>query len=291
MKQILHDFWNFIKAPRDIQYTENDKKYKWKVLLTLFVCELLFLIVYLPIYAVVEKFITIEEAFDESFDMFTSFFLFVLLVPFLEELVFRYFLRRRGIMSFLFSEKTWHKIFPVIFYTSVLTFGFVHITNYELTNIWILIAAPILVFTQIIGGFVMSYLRIKFNFWMGFLYHALWNFVAFFIIDGSYYLLNIGKVEVKNDNYELVIEPQQFLSLTESIKTEYTAGIDTIYIFKAKFQNTKEILDIVSPDDKNYKGSSALINLDFKSEKGIHKDSLLSILEKEGYIKKQTPTN
>jgi len=291
MKQILQDFWAFIKQPKDERYSGIDRNYKWKVLFTLFISELLFLLVYLPIYAILEKFIIIEEAYDESFDMFTSFLLFVLLIPFLEELVFRYFLRRKGIMSFLFSEKTWHKIFPVIFYTSVLTFGFVHITNYEITNIWILIAAPILVFTQIIGGFVMSYLRVKFNFWMGFLYHALWNFVAFFIIDGSYYLLNIDKVDVKNDTYELTIEPQQFLSLTESIKTEYTAGIDTIYILKSKYQNTKEILDIVSPDDKNYKGSSALINLDFKSEKGIPKDSLLHILEKEGFIEKQTPTN
>ena len=200
-------------------------------------------------------------------------------------------MRRKGIMSFLFSEKTWHKIFPVIFYTSVLTFGFVHITNYEITNIWILIAAPILVFTQIIGGFVMSYLRVKFNFWMGFLYHALWNFVAFFIIDGSYYLLNIDKVDVKNDTYELVVEPVQFLSLSESKRIEYTAGKDSVFIVKAKYQTTEELLEGLSLNNFEFKGNSTLVHLYFNSEKGISKDSLLSVLEKEGYIKKKTPTN
>lgn len=291
MKQILLDFWNFIKDPRDERYLGNDKKYKWKVLLTLFVFKLLFLIVYLPIYAVVEKFITIEEAFDESFDMFTSFFLFVLFVPFLEELVFRYFLRRRGIMTFLFSEKTWHRAFPILFYSSVLTFGFIHITNYELTNVWILIAAPILVFTQIIGGSVMSYLRVKFNFWMGFLYHALWNFVAFFIIDGSYYLLNIDKVDVKNDTYELVIEPQQFLSWSESAEMYYTQETDTIYEISANYYTSQEIIDVLEPDNSDYKGNSKLLKFDFNSEKGIPTDSLFKILEKEGFIEKQTPTN
>src|SRR5690606_41748394 len=51
------------------------------------------------------------------------------------------------------------------------------------TSIWIYILAPVLVITQIIGGAIMSYLRVRFNFWLGFLYHALWNFIAFFIIE------------------------------------------------------------------------------------------------------------
>lgn len=291
MKQILHDFWNFIKDPRDERYLGNDKKYKWNVLFTLFICELLLLIVHLPFHYLLEKFVIIEGFYDESFTLLKSFLLIVIAVPFIEELLFRYFLKRTGIMKYLFSQKTWHRIFPVLFYTSVFTFGFVHITNYELTSIWIIIAAPILVFTQIIGGFVMAYLRVMFNFWMGFLYNALWNFTALFIMDGSYYLLDIDKVDIKNDNYELVVEPQQFISLNESLKTEYTAGIDTIYVLKAKNQTINEILEIVSQGDAQYKGSPSLINFDFKSEKGIHKDSLLSILEKEGFIEKQTPTN
>lgn len=180
---------------------------------------------------------------------------------------------------------------PIFFYSSVLAFGFVHITNYEFTSIWIYILAPVLVITQIIGGAIMSYLRVRFNFWLGFLYHALWNFIAFFIIDGSNYLLNIDKVEIKNDTYELVVEPVQFLSLSESKRIEYTAGKDSVFIVKAKYQTTEELLEGLSLNNFEFKGNSKLIHLYFKSEKGIHKDSLLSILEKEGYIEKKAKTN
>lgn len=291
MKQILLDFWAFIKDPKDEQYKGEDKIYKWKVFFNLFILELLLLIIYIPITIFLDEFIESEEAFDESYNALTTLGLFVLLVPFIEELIFRYFLKRTGFLTYVFKEKTWHRIYPILFYASVLTFGFVHITNYEITSVWILIAAPILVFTQIIGGFVMSYLRVKFNFWMGFLYHALWNFTAIFIIEGSYYLLNIDKVEIKNDTYELVVEPVQFLSLSESKRIEYTAGKDSVFIVKAKYQTTEELLEGLSLNNFEFKGNSKLIHLYFKSEKGIHKDSLLSILEKEGYIEKKAKTN
>lgn len=137
----------------------------------------------------------------------------------------------------------------------------------------------------------MSYLRVHFNFWLGFMYHALWNFVAFFIIDGSYYLLNVDNIEIETKTYKLSVEQKQFLSLSEPRIIEYTAGIDTVYVIKANYYNTKEILDIISPEKKNYKGTSALISLDFTSEKGIPTDSLLQILETEGYIEKKAKTN
>lgn len=180
---------------------------------------------------------------------------------------------------------------PIFFYSSVLAFGFVHITNYEFTSIWIYILAPVLVITQIIGGAIMSYLRVRFNFWLGFLYHALWNFIAFFIIDGSNYLFNVDNIEIETKTYKLSVERKQFLSLFDPKIIEYTAAVDTIYVIKANYYNTKEILEIISPEKKDYKGTSALINLNFNSAKGITTDSLLIILENEGYIEKKAKTN
>lgn len=291
MKQIISDFFSFIRKPKDFQYSGNDKTYKWKVFFTLFICELALLIIYFPITSFVDNYIVLEEAFADSYNILTSFFLFVLLIPFIEELFFRYFLRRTGFLKYIFSEKVWHKFYPIFFYSSVLAFGFVHITNYEFTSIWIYILAPFLVITQIIGGAIMSYLRIRFNFWLGFMYHALWNFVALFIIGSFYYLFNVDNIEIETKTYKLSVEQKQFLSITESKIIEYTAAVDTIYVIKANYYNTKEILEIISPEKTDYKGTSDLINLEFTSEKGIPTDSLLHILETEGYIEKKAKTN
>ena len=135
----------------------------------------------------------------------------------------------------------------------------------------------------------MTYLRVKFNFWMGFIFHLLWNLSAV-IITKDYSAKTPENIEIKNDKYSLALSKTPLIDSGDKTIL-YSIIKDTIYQLESSKFSTKEILDIVSPDDKNYKGSSALINLDFKSEKGIHKDSLLSILEKEGYIKKQTPTN
>lgn len=152
MKQIITDFFSFIKNPKDVQYSGNDKAYKWKVFFTLFLTELALLIFYYPIMIWIDKYVELEEAFTDSYNILMSFFLYVLLIPFFEELFFRYFLRRTGFLKYIFSEKVWHKFYPIFFYTSVLVFGFVHITNYEFTSIWIYILAPFLVLSQIIGG-------------------------------------------------------------------------------------------------------------------------------------------
>lgn len=290
MKNILLDFWSFIKKPKDEQYSGTDKKYKWKVLFTLFACELLLLVFYFPLTSFIEKFVVLEESFDENYTIVMSLFLYVLLIPFFEELFFRYFLRRTGIINYIFNEKTWNKLYPFFFYTSVFAFGLVHITNFSYTSVWIYILAPLLVLTQIVGGFVMSYLRVRFSFSLGFMYHALWNLTALFIIDGSYYLLNIDKVEIKNNSYELTIEPKQFLPLNPST-LYYNIKNDTVFALKAEAKSTHEVIKIVSPLSNNYIKTSTLVELHFNSEKGIHKDSLLNILETEGYIEKKTSTN
>lgn len=83
MKQILLDFWQFIKHPKDLRDTSSNK---WNVFFTLFLAELALLIFYFPIINVVDKYVVLEETFTDSYNIATSFFLFVLLIPFIEEL-------------------------------------------------------------------------------------------------------------------------------------------------------------------------------------------------------------
>ena len=61
-----------------------------------------------------------------------------------------------------------------IVYFTAITFGLIHIFNYEnIGNFWWL--TPILILPQLIGGFTLGYLRLKLGFVWGFFGHALYN--------------------------------------------------------------------------------------------------------------------
>ena len=131
MKKILHDFWNFIKDPRDERYLENDRNYKWKVLLTLFILNILISIIYGGIIMIIDLIYPLDHKFgDIDLPFIPMLFVVAVFVPFIEEVIFRLGLRRKGILANFFTETTWHKYFPAIIYSSTITFALVHITNY-----------------------------------------------------------------------------------------------------------------------------------------------------------------
>src|SRR5690554_3771313 len=136
MKQILLDFWNFIRKPKDIPYSGGKKTYKWNVFFTLFVLELLLLVVYYPCVILLDKYVPLEQSFDMSFSAIGTFFLYILTIPFIEEVFFRLGLRRKYVLKSIFSEQEWQRWFPFFVYSSTIVFGLIHITNYANTQ-WI----------------------------------------------------------------------------------------------------------------------------------------------------------
>ena len=288
MKQILLDFWQFIKKPKDIPFSGKNKSYKWKVFFTLFVFELILLAVYLPAAALLDKYVVLEQSLDLSFSAIGSLFSFVLLVPFIEEVIFRLGLRRKYLIEAIFDEKAWHRWFPFFVYSSTIIFGLVHISNYANTQ-WIFFAvAPFIVLTQLVGGFIMTYLRVRFNFWMGYLYHAVWNFTMIFIV--GFVLIEFTEpVHLKTDNYELQIQEKQFSGFmkTKEITTQRDT-LDNIMLIKSEGYTMIGLLDIISPEDSIYTGKPVLVDFNFTAEKGISTDSLLMILENEDYIEKKS---
>lgn len=284
MKQILLDFWQFIKHPKDFRDTSSNK---WKVFFTLFVFELILLSVYLPATALLNKYIVLEQSLDLSSSAVGSLFLFVLFIPFIEEVVFRLGLRRKHITASVFSEKEWHHWFPFFVYSSTIIFGFIHLTNYANTQ-WIFFAlAPFIVLTQLVGGFIMVYLRVRFNFWMGYLYHASWNFTMIFIV-GLVLMEFTVPVHLKTDKYELQIQEKQFSGFMGSKEiTTQRDTLDNIMLIKSEGYTMIGLLNVICPKDSIYIGKPVLVDFNFTAEKGISKDSLLMILENEGYIVKR----
>lgn len=74
----------------------------------------------------------------------------------------------------------WNENFKYLFYFSAILFGFVHITNYEYTDINQYFIAPLLVFPQLAMGFIFSFTRMyyKDGFLISIICHILLNLIS-----------------------------------------------------------------------------------------------------------------
>ena len=64
--------------------------------------------------------------------------------------------------------------YEYLFYGSAFLFGLLHITNYQISWLVILLA-PVIVLPQISGGIFLSYIRVTYGFWRGVFGHFLYN--------------------------------------------------------------------------------------------------------------------
>ncbi len=75
----------------------------------------------------------------------------------------------------------WREKFPSVFYGYSILFAFVHIFNFEEVSLQLLLLSPLITLPQLFLGFGMGYVRIRFGFWYGYLFHVLNNGFAFTI--------------------------------------------------------------------------------------------------------------
>ncbi|MFT4575965.1 MAG: membrane protease YdiL (CAAX protease family) [Polaribacter sp.] len=98
-----------------------------------------------------------------------QFFIFaVLIAPVLEESIFRAPLT-------LFKKG---KNFKIAFYAFAIAFGFIHITNYEITTS-ILLFSPLLIAPQVFAGLYFGFIRVKFGLVWSIALHATYNAFLF----------------------------------------------------------------------------------------------------------------
>ncbi len=71
-------------------------------------------------------------------------------------------------------EKLWTRRFGFLVGFSIILFGFVHLGNYTLTT-EIILFSPIIILPQIVIGFFLTYLRVRFGLIWGYFMHALHN--------------------------------------------------------------------------------------------------------------------
>lgn len=170
-KSILNDFFNFLKKPNDQQIHLSTKN-RFSLIFKLLILELLFtLIIVLPINYLIDKFITIKTpSLDYRFNtIYAIILLMVLIVPFLEEIMFRSILRYHSFFAKKISREKWNRYFPYLVYAMSIAFGLVHASNYYNDSVTFYILSPLILLSQLSGGFVLSYIRVRINFYYGFL--------------------------------------------------------------------------------------------------------------------------
>jgi membrane protease YdiL (CAAX protease family) len=175
-KTVLHDFLNFLKKPDDNRVHLNFRG-KVAFLCILFVVEVVLVLVYLPVLTFADDAAQVYYKGDDI-DEGQLFLLAVVIMPFLEEVLFRYFLRYERINPVLIGKRKWNILFPFLVYSSAMAFSLVHLSNYEFEfnpDIWFVY--PMLVFSQFIGGLVLSFIRVRLNFYFGVAFHMAWNLI------------------------------------------------------------------------------------------------------------------
>ena len=74
-------------------------------------------------------------------------------------------------------EKYWKSNFKYIFHLSAITFGILHLNNFEAIYWWMIVISPFLMSPYIALGYVLGYIRMKYGFTYGWLIHSTINFI------------------------------------------------------------------------------------------------------------------
>ena len=162
----------FIKNPAFRKNTHLSFEYKLFYMVKLALLAICISIGLSLIAAFLEHIFSLElgkHAIDDLFDNYSAlgiFFFGVVLAPFLEELLFR------GPLVW-FKDSTY---FRPIFYLVAVLFGYIHITNFELSTT-VLVLSPLLVAPQISVGLLLGLIRVKFGLSWSMAMHALYNLI------------------------------------------------------------------------------------------------------------------
>lgn len=275
----MWDFVSFLKHPKDVQTKESFKRKLQTIfiLLGFEMCVVCFIL--MPLNDLVEHFVSTDSKHDFDKKSIASVIFFaVVLAPVLEEIGFRLILRRNFPIKYIFSQKLWDKIFPFLVYASSVIFGFVHLTNYTNDGFWFYVFSPIIIASQLIGGFVIVFIRVRYNFFYGMLYHSLWNasliFPLIFIDHFS------SPYQEKTEKYSIEISEKYFFDEDEKQVFKIDSLQGKIYKIEAEQYSFQHFLDSLYQGNK-YQINDAFIKMKFDSQKGVTKEEFIEILKKE----------
>jgi len=218
----------------------------------------------------------------KTMPFWTLIFVAVILAPFIEELIFRLYLRYKYnymarffiFLSLIAGVKNqdrfevwasdfWNKRYLFIFYFSAILFGYVHLSNYP-CSIPIIVLSPIIVAPQFVTGLFIGYLRVRHDLVTGYLMHALHNVI----------FLCIPLLLMASAPKRLIIETGDYtLKIEESIRHPKGSTVD-FHFDGVEIKNTslkKVLINIIGKKElllttNNDSLLNRMINLTFRSK-------------------------
>jgi len=279
IKRVLWDFVSFLRHPKDVQTKESFKRKLQTIFILLGFEMCVFYFVLIPLDYLIEHFVSVKEELDYKEDtLLMSAISSIILAPVLEEIGFRLILRRNFPIKYIFSQKLWDKIFPFLVYASSVIFGFVHLTNYTNDGFWFYVFSPIIITSQLIGGFVIVFIRVRYNLFYGTLYHALWNMLMTFIM---LFTENFSSpYQEKTEKYSIEISEKYFFDEDEKQVFKIDSLQGKIHKIEVEQYSFQHFLDSLYQGNK-YQINDAFIKMKFDSQKGVTKEEFIEILKKE----------
>ncbi|MFE3871154.1 CPBP family intramembrane glutamic endopeptidase [Flavobacterium sp. ZS1P70] len=229
IKENYTDLMGFIRNPTDQSAPELTLTEKSKKLLSLLIIEVPLMGILITLISALETMGLVNSEDHKLNDVIMtwpiwSVLLFTVVIgPFIEELIFRSYLRykKNYLFNFIISlvslsgfrneqkietflTSFWKKRYKFIFYFSAILFGVIHINNFKFSYT-ILLLSPILVAPQIVLGLFIGFLRVRYGFILGFLLHVIHN--AIFIGITLIFMINTpGHRNIKETTYSNKIE-------------------------------------------------------------------------------------
>lgn len=267
---------------------------KWRIFTIVFIAELLFLILVTgPLFYIADLFVNLKEKkLLVDYNIYGVLLLGAVIIPIIEEVIFRLPLQWNGNYFFrffnVFSQKNvvynfWKRFYPWFFYLFAIVFGLVHLKNYENNKPFLFILfSPFIVSSQLLGGFVLGYIRNRLGFWWSVLFHGLHNLLALLIPYLVYHNTKVLGVS-DSDKRIYLTELVAFEGAGKNFYVDEKKG----RIYKMKIKNTdfQELLDHISPGLTT--DQLELVNFELSSKNGVTKQQLLNILKTEVNIKSQ----
>ncbi|SEH49146.1 CPBP family intramembrane glutamic endopeptidase [Chryseobacterium culicis] len=278
MKNFIIDFLQFYKNPSDTRIEHYSLSKNIRYIIYGLIIDLILLVFFIPL----GDYFADTYLLDSSLLVYkedTLLFLLVigvLVLPLFEELLFRLPIRYNRFYSFFLSKKIWSYLFRVIVYCVPLIFGLVHLDNFNLNGktTTILIFVPLVVLSQIIGGYIITFIRVKFNFLSSVIYHMIWNLT---VTIGGFIFTSFEKpYVVTNNDYSIEITANSYTEISKQ-NLSVDSSDNKIYRIEAQQLSINHVLDSLTAFKRNKEDRS--VNILFQSQNGMSKKQFLKIIE------------
>ncbi len=158
-------------------------------------------------------------------------------------------------------------------------FWFFHIFNYENTETLFYWISPLIILSQLSGGVILGYIRLKAGLFWGMLYHGLFNGIIVIIALLFYHnVATISYSDKEVENFSLhELQYRDKHSAYSEIKWDSKGNLTEVHCNDISLKLAIRELGI----EKELKSNNCWINLDIVAPKGVSKEKVLGILEKE----------